>query len=194
MEKLSKDYWDQRYREKQTGWDIGDISRPIQQYVDQLTDKTMSILIPGAGNAYEAEYLYSNGFKNVHVIDLSAEAIKLFQSRFPKFPEEQLYCGNFFDHRGGYDLIIEQTFFCALDPTLRDHYVEQCHNLLNEGGKVVGLLFKFPLTDEGPPFGGSQKEYNKRFSNKFDIITMEECYNSIPPRAGSELFIQLVKK
>jgi thiopurine S-methyltransferase len=60
---LDKQYWENRYKENQTGWNIGYISTPIKLYINQLTDKSIRILIPGGGNSYEAEYLWLNGFK-----------------------------------------------------------------------------------------------------------------------------------
>jgi hypothetical protein len=45
-------------------------------------------------------------------------------------------------------------------------------SLLNPKGKLVGLLFDFPLTTEGPPFGGSTSEYLNLFSDKFNIKTL----------------------
>ena len=59
---FSNEFWTQRYEQNQTGWDIGEISRPLKEYIDQLEDKNLKILIPGAGNAYEAEYLFKQGF------------------------------------------------------------------------------------------------------------------------------------
>ena len=56
MKRHHQSYWASRYLEKQTGWNIGYASTPITAYVDQLTNKAAKILIPGAGNAYEAEY------------------------------------------------------------------------------------------------------------------------------------------
>ena len=66
MENL-EEYWSKRYEEGQTGWDIGYPSTPIKTYIDQIKDKNLRILIPGAGNAYEAEYIFKEGFKNVFV-------------------------------------------------------------------------------------------------------------------------------
>jgi SAM-dependent methyltransferase len=101
---------------------------------------------------------------------------------------------DFFDHQDSYDLILEQTFFCALSPSLRNDYVTHMHRLLKSGGKLVGLLFQFPLTESGPPFGGSATEYLDRFEPLFSIQTLETCYNSIPPRQGNELFFIFNKK
>ena len=87
-----------------------------------------------------------------------------------------------------FDLVIEQTFFCALPPALRTQYAEKMHEILTPEGKIIGLLFDFQLTAEGPPFGGSKKEYLTLFSSKFKIQILERAYNSIKPRENKELF------
>src|SRR5438132_14384434 len=102
----AKDYWENRYLNKETGWDIGYPSTPLVDFFKTLEDKNISILIPGAGNGYEVEYLFNNGFTNVHLLDFSAEAIKGFKNRVPGFPDSQLHLEDFFDHEGIYDLII----------------------------------------------------------------------------------------
>jgi thiopurine S-methyltransferase len=187
-----KQYWSTRYQEAQTGWDIGYPSTPIKTYIDQLDDKNSHILIPGAGNAYEAEYLYQQGFSNVHILDISEIPLKEFKKRNPDFPEENLHNADFFEFKGAFDLIIEQTFFCSFVPTAenRSTYAKQMASLLKEGGKLVGLWFNFPLTGdmEKRPFGGDKKEYTSYLSPYFNLKSFEPCYNSIPPRAGKELF------
>lgn len=195
MNNLNADYWSQRYEQNATGWDIGYVSTPIKEYIDQLRDKSISILIPGCGNSYEAEYLLQQGFTNITLIDISPILTKRLEEKFNTFQKKQLTIinGNFFDLKGQFDLIIEQTFFCALDPSLRQAYADKMFELLKPGGKLAGVLFNKSF-EGGPPFGGSQSEYEQIFGEKFSIVKMEECYNSIPPRKGSELFIILVRK
>jgi methyl halide transferase len=192
--KIVKIYWDTQYSENMTGWDIGKVSTPIKDYIDQLNDKSLIILIPGAGNAYEAEYLFLNGFKNVFVLDISSVAINSFKKRFPDFPEGNLVNGDFFTHNGKYDLIIEQTFFCAINPSDRAKYAEKVNSLLNEKGKLVGVLFNHQFENAGPPFGGSVEEYEGLFSKYFDMKVFEVSYNSIKPRDKREHFINFQKK
>ncbi len=190
---LDKTYWDSRYKGGNTGWDLGEVSPALKAYIDQLVDKSLKILIPGGGNAYELAYLHQQGFTNAYLIDLSPTALANFQERNPSIDKKYLIEGNYFDHQEQYDLILEQTFFCAIDRSLRQQYAEKMHQLLNPHGKLVGLLWSEDFGTEQPPFGGTEKEYVNYFDGLFSIKTMEESYNSIKPRAGRELFIILQK-
>ena len=191
---LDKEYWNDRYLNDDFGWDAGDVTTPLKTYFGQLDNKDLKILIPGAGNSYEAEYLFNKGFKNVHVLDFAMEPLDNIKERCPGFPEEQLLRRDFFDHKGQYDLIIEQTFFCAIDPKLRTKYAEHIHSLLKPGGKLAGVLFNCEFEKSGPPFGGSKEEYTDYFQPYFHFQTFDLCNNSIKPREGRELFINLVKR
>lgn len=190
MKKLSADYWSDRYRQSEIGWDLGTVSPPIKEYVDQLTNKSISILIPGCGSGYEGGYLYELGFKNLYLLDFAIEPLENFKKNNLEFPSNQLINGDFFKHEGKYDLIIEQTLFCAIDPILRIKYAEKISQLLKPEGRLIGLLFNREF-ESGPPFGGNKEEYFHYFSTFFSEIYMDNCYNSIPPRQGSELFIQI---
>ena len=193
-----KNYWTQRYEDALTGWDVGEVSTPLKTYFDQLTDKTMRILIPGAGNAHEAAYLFKQGFTNVFILDISAIPLNQFKKRNPDFNEQHLIEKDFFKHKGSYDLIVEQTFFCSFVPQKmnRVKYATKMASLLAPNGKLVGLWFDFPLTEdlEKRPFGGSIEEYKSYLSPLFTIQTFEKSYNSIPQRVDKELFGIFSKK
>lgn len=192
---LNQDYWDTRYQQQQIGWDLGRVSPPLKAYFDQLEDRSLKILIPGGGNSYEAEYLMQQGFTDVTVVDVSGVVIGNLQKRFSDYLDRGLTLlhQDFFAHQGQYDLIVEQTFFCALDPSLRPDYVQHMEELLGESGKLVGVLFDRDFVD-GPPFGGQQEEYRVLMSTALGVLTMEPCYNSVPPRLGSEAFFIAQKK
>lgn len=191
---LSEQYWDNLYDSKQTGWDIGHVSTPLKEYFDQLKDRSISILVPGAGRAWEAEYVFQSGFKNTYVLDFSKNAIEEFKKRCPGFPESQLICQDFYKHSGKYDLIVEQTFFSSLLPEHRAAYAKQVYDLLNDGGKFVGLLFNHEFSFTGPPFGGTHEEYEQLFKPYFEFDFFETAINSIAPRKGRELFFLMRKK
>lgn len=195
MTGLNATFWNNRYLQEQTGWDTGAITPPLKAYIDQLTDKHTRILIPGCGNSYEALYLQAQGCTQVTVIDIADIPCARLRSTLALHPGAvpTVIHGDFFEHAGQYDLILEQTFFCALDPSMRLRYAEHMHQLLKPGGRLAGVLFNRDF-EGGPPFGGHEPEYRALFSPYFDIVKMEPCYNSIAPRMGQELFVILRKR
>ena len=191
---LDDAYWNSLYADNMTAWNVGTITTPLKEYFDRLTDKGVAILIPGCGYGYEAEYLLQQGFTNITLIDISSLLCKKLEEKFAAYlpAELKIICGSFFELEGEYDLVVEQTFFCALDPSLRQAYAAKMQQLLKPGGKLAGLLFNRSF-DDGPPFGGSELEYRQLFREYFTISIIEPCYNSIAPRKGTELFIKLIK-
>ncbi|MGQ3014591.1 MAG: methyltransferase domain-containing protein [Flavobacteriales bacterium] len=191
---LDKSFWNDRYRLGETGWDTGSASPAITEFVKEYIPKQARILIPGAGNAWEAEALFRAGYSNITVLDISEEPLQNLQERVPDFPAEKLVCGDFFEHRGVYDLVLEQTFFCALEPRLRGEYARKMHELLAENGMLAGLWFGVEFEKEGPPFGGSLPEYQRCFEPWFHCEEAVICQKSIKPRAGRELFMRWRRK
>ncbi|SJN15888.1 methyltransferase domain-containing protein [Psychrobacter sp. JB385] len=197
MEPVSEaKFWQQRYETDSIGWDMGEVSPPLKAYIDQLpkSAKDQAILVPGAGNAYEVGYLHEQGFTNVTLVDFAPAPIAAFAQRYPKFPTKNLLCADFFtlsaeDYQ--FDWVLEQTFFCAIDPSRRDEYVQQMAALLKPKGKLVGLLFDKVFGRDEPPFGGTKAEYEQRFAASFGIDIMEPSYHSHPARQGSELFVKM---
>jgi hypothetical protein len=190
---LSQDFWNNRYETNTTGWDLGTVSPPIQCYFDKIENKDLRILIPGAGNAHEADYLLQAGFNDITVIDIAPLVVKSLQEKYKHKQSIRIIQGDFFEHYGMYDIVIEQTFFCAISPSLRSQYVTKMHSLLAENGYIVGLLFNCSF-EGGPPFGGNADEYIRLFKPFFNIDLMEPCRNSIKPRVGNELFVRFKKK
>ena len=136
---LDETYWNNQYDGNTTGWDLGEVSPPLKAYIDQLANKNLRILIPGCGNAYEAEYLLQAGFTDVTVIDIAPTLIAQLQQKFATDTNINTILGDFFKHQGEYDLILEQTFFCAINPQLRKDYVTKMNELLAINGKLVGV-------------------------------------------------------
>ncbi|NQV53802.1 MAG: methyltransferase domain-containing protein [Flavobacteriales bacterium] len=186
-------YWEKRWSDRQTGWDIGYPSTPIKTYFDQVEDHSKRILIPGCGNAWEGEYLHRSGFENLHLIDIAPTAVRQIQQRIPLLPKDNVILGDFFALEGTYDYIVEQTFFCALEPARRMEYAAKVHELLAPGGRLVGVLFDTDFGNDHPPFGGTKAEYLNYFEGLFDIHAMDRAHNSINPRQGKELFINLLR-
>lgn len=189
---LGKRFWDIKYISNQIGWDMGEVSPPIKEYIDQIENKDLAILIPGGGLSHEAEYIAKQGFTNITVLDISTVLVEKLQEKFKDIPAIKIVEGDFFDFKGQFDLIIEQTFFCALYPHHREQYVQKMSELLTTNGRLVGLLFNIDFQG-GPPYGGHVKDYLPLFEKRFKVLKMEECYNSHPARKGNELWLNLQK-
>lgn len=169
------------------------MSPPIKNYIDTIENKEAKILIPGCGNTYEAEYLLQQGFTNITVIDIAPTLVENLKEKFAGNKNIKVILGDFFEHKGNYDYIIEQTFFCALPPTIRQKYVWKMHQLLSDYGKLIGLLFNRKF-DVSPPFGGSLKEYEQLFYKAFVFNSISLAANSISARANTELFFEFQKR
>ncbi len=191
---LSATYWDNRYKDNSTPWDIGYVSPPLKHYFDKIQDKSIRILIPGAGRAYEAIYLHQEGFTNVWVCDWAKESFRHLHAVAPDFPKDHLVVGNFFDLTMEVDLVVEQTFFCALAWSKRTAYVKKMADLLSFRAKLIGLLFANEFPHPGPPFGGTEAEYRDLLQVHFRIEQMELAVDSIKPRLGRELFFVASKQ
>lgn len=189
---LDQNYWDAQYKSKATGWDLGEIAPPIKNFIDSLENKNSRILIPGCGNTYEAIYLLAKGFTNITVIDIAPTLVALLQEKFANNANIKIILGDFFEHKSEYDVIIEQTFFCALPPFMRQKYVWKMHQLLAPNGILAGLLFNRDF-EVSPPFGGNKNEYEMLFKGAFHFEKLEVAQNSAAPRKDTELFFEFQK-
>jgi methyl halide transferase len=190
MPSLTPSYWNDRYRQSSFPWDLGEISPPLKRYIDRLEDRSLRILVPGGGNGHEVAYLWKKGFENVFLLDWAQAPIDQFCQKHPDFPADQCLVEDFFAHKGQYNLILEQTFLCALMPDQRPAYVRQMYQLIHAGGYLAGLLFTFPLTEAGPPFGGSVLDYSELFPTSDWLLQVWQEKESAPGREGKELFFE----
>ena len=124
---LTEDYWQNRYEAAQTGWDTGGITPPLQEYFDGLSDKTPTHSYPWLWQWARSNLPCTRqGFQNVYVCDWAAAPLAALAKRCPDFPTKHLFQGDFFQlELSELDYIVEQTFFCAIDPALRPDYAQK---------------------------------------------------------------------
>ena len=82
--------------------------------------------------------------------------------------------------------------FCAIQPAVRDRYVEAVLRWLKPGGQYLAVNYLIPDTD-GPPFGTTRDELWERFSPHFSLAT-EYVPRSYPNRTGLELLMWWQRK
>ncbi len=190
---LDQTYWDKRWQEGETQWDIKGVSPEIEDYISSIENKDAKILIPGCGNAYEAKYFLKAGFTDITVVDISPTLCTKLEKKFGDSPEIKVICGDFFELEPCYDIILEHTFVSSMPPSVRAKYPGKIYELLCEDGFLFGLLFDTEFPFEGPPFGGNKEEYENLFSPKFHT-EIKNAEKSIAPRAGNEVFVVFHKK
>lgn len=190
----SEEYWNSHYLDDNTPWDVQYATPPLKGIIDSIQNKNAAILFPGAGNGHEAIYAHQQGFKEVYVCDWSEKALENILENEPSFPQAHLIQADFFEIEGSFDYLIEQTFFCAINPVYHEKYVDKVFELLNDKGVFSGVLFATEFLFKGPPFGGTKEEYEQLFSGKFELEILELCRDSIKPRQGNELFFRFRKE
>ena len=192
------DFWNQKYINNDDQWDIGS---PTPLFVDW--SKTLSnrkrILIPGAGRGHDALYLAQEKH-DIYAIDFSSEAIKHLASKAKKINIKiNAICKDFFnlpEYYGTMDIVLEYTFFCAINPKLRLKYIEQTFKLLKDNGLFVGIFLPLNkhIKEGGPPYGVNLEETIDEFSNYYNILKCEKSTLTINPRIGNEVFAIMSKK
>ena len=104
---------------------------------------------------------------------------------------------NFFgldnSHDGVYDLVLEQTFFCAIAPRQRQDYVRNVTRILKPGGMLVGLFYN---TDKegGPPYNTTREDIEVNFAKNFKIQELHKTTLSAEQRKDKEWLGILIKK
>lgn len=192
-------FWAEHYQsDDDPPWQIPEACPPAMALIDaeeELSPEAgRSVIVVGCGRGLESAALHERGFQ-VTAIDLCPAAIDQARARYPAAinyqvadvldPPEALI--------GGFDLLLEQTCFCAIDPIDRDRYVVGAHRLLRPGGSLVGVFYEVE-NDGGPPFRTELEEVRSRFAPRFAIRRLARAENSTARREGRELLAWFVRE
>lgn len=190
---LNQDAWDKRYETGDTPWNLQSATPEFLLLLEEkkLFQPKMEILVPGAGHGHDAVAFAKAGF-TVSSVDLSPRATQaLLINAAEEKTTVQCFREDYFDmpaqgyHQERYDRILEYTFFCAIDPSLRPRYVEASTKLLKPKGAIIGLFFPTDGRAGGPPFAVSRQEIEALFSPHF-VLEISEPRRSVKPREGKE--------
>jgi len=193
MDEEAKEYkledWQRHYDENDLGWDLGQVAPPFVKLWEEGKLPLGKVLVPGCGRGHEVQFFAENGFA-VTAIDFSAGAVTYLKNALQERNlEGRVLHQDFFSlddtHDGVYDLVIEQTFFCAIAPRQRQDYVLNVARMLKPGGMLVGLFYH---TDKqgGPPYNTTREDIETHFSEKFKIQELYKTTLSSEQRKGKE--------
>ncbi len=197
-------YWDAAYREEKDGWDMG---APTPVFADLLTrlDKDFRslgaphfarlghpprVLIPCSGRGYDALLFAARGW-DVTAVDFAEEPLQWLrrEAAHAGFPvtilqEDMFAMGE--SHPAAYDLILEYTCVCAIDPARRKEFLSFAHAVLRPGGVLMALLFPVDGRPGGPPFSIDVEEFKREAASSFALLHDSVPHTSVKPRLGKE--------
>lgn len=192
-------FWNNKYNSNQDAWDLKSTTPIFKNWSSKLNkNKPQTICIPGCGKGYDALYLASKGH-NVYAIDFSSSALS-YLKRNNIYSNLTIIQSDFFNLSDEYfnyfDIIIEYTFFCAIDISKRSNYVNISKKILKSGGSFVGIIFpiNYIHKDDGPPFKVDMDIFEHLFSQDFILKKKEYNNLSIKSRKNNEIFYHYVKK
>lgn len=188
MTELSAEAWNARYERGQTGWDRGDAAPALHQLLARIEHAPLRVLVPGAGFGHDAIAWARAGFQ-VTAVDFAPLAVAGLRERAAAAHVvlEALHADLFAlpaELSGTFDLVWEQTCLCAIEPSLRDDYVDVLHRVLKPSGLVHALLWNHQRAG-GPPFDLPVPLTHALFKPRFDLLETTRLKDS--GRAGEYL-------
>ena len=186
-------FWEDIYLEDDAGWDLGE-STPV---FDKISDALPlgKVCIIGCGRGYDAVMFSQKGFE-VTAIDFAPSAISTLQSLASgagvmiNIVETDIFLLTS-QFSCEFDYVIEQTCFCAINPSRREEYEQLVKTIIKPNGKLIGLWFPLdkPMDDGGPPWGTTISEVKSIFYDGWKIEKEEFPELSISPRKNREKLI-----
>lgn len=184
------EYWETRYLEENTPWDLGQAAPP---FVSMLISKEAPIpgraAVLGCGRGYDALIFAAHGFETIG-FDFSASAIEDAQlladtvGSTAKFMQRDIFelPGEFENY---FDYVIEHTCFCAINPQKRFDYVDVVNSILKPGGETIAVFFTHNRPG-GTPYGLDPTEIKQYMHRGFETISLYPVINSVPNRIDQE--------
>lgn len=189
-------FWTNIYNEGNPGWDLGEPAPAFKDMLPRLKLPKCRILVLGCGSGHDAA-LFAEAGHVVTAVDFSAGAIAQAKKLYGHMENITFLRQDIFtlphDWNGTFDVIIEHTCFCAIDPKRRKEMVKLWRRLLHEEGQLIAVFFAM-LKRAGPPYGSSEWEIRELLKDSFQFLFWGRWRKSLPRREGRELFVLGKKK
>ena len=186
------EHWDALYRQGDTGWDLGAAAPPL---VDLLAGPDAPpagrLIALGSGRGHDALLFATQGF-DVLGVDFAPAAVAAAtaQAAAHGLTERAHFLqADIFAlppaYRSAFDVVLEHTCMCALDPRLLDEYAALVTRLLRPGGTYVALFFTHGRPG-GPPYTTAEAEILRLFAPRLAIVQLAPAVRSAPGFVGKE--------
>jgi SAM-dependent methyltransferase len=183
-------FWEQIYRQQQTGWDLGRPTPVFRRLLDSGRFRPGRIIVPGAGSGHDAREFARRGF-DVTAVDFAAEAVGVLRAQAEPGAALDVIQADIFElpHAldGIFDYVLEYMCFCAINPQRRPDYADLVMRLLKPGGQHIHLAFPLGKREGGPPFAVLADGVEFMFERRgFTLVEREVPPDSVPSRCGCE--------
>ncbi|KAI1925511.1 hypothetical protein LOZ65_002816 [Ophidiomyces ophidiicola] len=170
-----------------------DILGPAIEHMEDGTIRRKKVLVPGCGRGVDVFLFASFGYDaygleySITALGVCEEETKKYIDNDGKIPAKdkavgsggvKFLQGDFFAdgwlkdaglEEGGFDLIYDYTFFCALNPSFRPKWALRHYQLLAPSPRGNLLCLEFPTNKEpsssGPPFASTSAMYMEHLSH-----------------------------
>ncbi len=184
------DFWEQRYQQGATGWDLGEVAPPLAKLLGSpLAPPLGKTAVLGCGRGHDALAFAARGY-DVVGFDFAPSAIAAAIAHAERAGVGARFClRDVFtltaEFPQAFDVAVEHTCFCAIDPARREEYIAQIAGILRPQGWLVGLFWAHGRPG-GPPFGCTRAELESLLAPYFEVRQMDLAENSVPGRRGEE--------
>lgn len=188
--------WNHCYRIGETPWDKGGAAPPLRRWLERGGQFAGRVLVPGCGAGHDAG-LIGEWCPDAEVVGLDIAPLAVERARASNARcNVRFELGNFFEMGeadvGSFDWVVEHTCFSAIDPAMREAYVDAVDGALKVGGQVWAVFYLNPYDDEhrrggGPPHGVEAGELDRLMGRRFEVLEEEVPEVSYPGREGLEL-------
>ncbi|KAG0606760.1 hypothetical protein M758_9G165100 [Ceratodon purpureus] len=183
--------WEQLWKEGITPWDAQGVTPAITTLLKQNKLREGKVLVPGCGSGYDVVAMASPT-RRVTGLDISKTALEqaqLFAEKSPNAEFIEFQNADFFSFAppSKFDLVFDYTFFCALEPSLREQWAEKMAELLALDGELITLMFPLDEHEGGPPYSVSLEAYEKVLRpHGFHLTSCDAEIPSVESRKGME--------
>lgn len=189
-------YWSNRYQTGETGWEMNEAAPAFKDMVPRLKLQKSRVLVLGCGSGNDAALFAEEGHI-VTAVDFSQEALDRAQKKYGHFENIKWVKADAFnlpkEFFGAFDIVVEHTFYCAIDPTKRQELVQTWKKCLIDKGFLLGVFFVMDHK-KTPPYGGLEWELRERLKKDFHFVFWGRLRNSIQNRNGKELLVYAHRK
>lgn len=171
--------WSERYRTFDTPWNLGrahpELVRRLENGELAPRDGFRKALVAGCGHGHDALALARAGF-SVTAVDIVSDLRDHLEEKLAAMGGRFVIADALALEGETFDLVLDHTFFCAIDLSMRADWGAMIGRVLRPGGALASIVYPFskPMEAGGPPWGVSRQAIEAALGGRFEVIADEE--------------------